>query len=177
MLSIATIIIGNSIPDKVLSIIDTNKKNFPLFEVLRFDCDDHYSCPGIQAEFMKLFVLSKRSDIVVCDWDVEFTRNDCCLSGTMFGFRGNIPDMFLTYNNDLIAMSVFDNFANEARNRFMASPGFTSILAGRMYRAGLCTWYPNDAYIHHGTNMGMSNVKLQTSGNGNGYKKLHTANR
>lgn len=163
--TIHTICVGDEMPLIVQLAIENNKRiihgegiNYLIHRVPR---DKAYPCAGFQAEVLKLQLLGAISNIMVLDWDIWLIGIPDLPMGKFiyFGFgNGDGPDFFLTYNNDLMMKPIFTDFKVKEVKYRSGCPGFTKLFADRLHNAGLVKRYPDDAYCHFGTRLGLMSV-------------------
>lgn len=156
--SIHTIIIGRSVPDIVLRCVSNNAKlceaaglKYIIHNPIR---DYSYICPGLQAEYEKLRILSKYKRSIVCDWDIYFRDVDFQLDDSLYfgeSSRGR-SDMFLTYNG---AGRSFFKLCLDCANTIRQDPAFTFKMSNGVSHKK----FPSRHYIHLETRCGLSNIR------------------
>lgn len=159
--AVYTIIIGEEIPTAVQWTMERNERLFIQnriqYEVVRADRDKVFHTAGLQAEYLKIELLSNYQNVIVCDWDVlflsvpRFSESRNCY----FGYWENTktPDMFLTWHDGIFFANYFGNVLRGINDR-LQSPGFTSGVAYKMLEHGIAKLY-DGPYSHLNTNCGL----------------------
>ncbi len=162
--------IGKSVPDIIQSVflhnIDFCNKNNVEYSVHKYDRDqENYYCCGVQAEVEKLSLMIDHPGDVVADWDVVFYDVPKFLNAdkAYFGYKNHStygikhPDTFISYHNSVAVSDILDGYKSKL-SLYVRQPGFTFVFANDLYKRGLSEPFPDDAFLHLGTGLSMSNV-------------------